>query len=101
MQTHTQIRRRTTKHRSFFAPRRVHEQTGAGEDAVALGCDNPAIDPATGAEVISIDDYKFHGTESNSEGGLVFFRQNGPPFFKPPLNLSLGAEAPDGMLFHH
>ena len=61
MQTHAQLRRRPSKRGSLFAPRRVHEQARAGEDAVAMRFDDPAIDPAAGPEIISVDDRKFHG----------------------------------------
>src|SRR2546429_9951321 len=64
MQPHTQIRSGATQLACLFAPGRVHKQAGAGENAALMRFENAAVDTATRAEVIAIDDQVFHGETS-------------------------------------
>src|SRR2546429_6692004 len=64
MQPHTQIRSGATQLACLFAPRRFHKQAGAGENAALMRFENAAVDTATGAEIIAIDDQEFHDDTS-------------------------------------
>jgi len=60
MQTDAQIRDSTTQTGCFFTAGQSDKQARARQDTLTVGCDDPAIDPMTGTEVIPIDDEILH-----------------------------------------